>query len=98
MSEEPKSNNPIKELLRNLKIGYVSGQNPVGRAMTSWGFLPTKNASLNFGRLLMNVPYDPEMRIRKDDPAQQLRKFNASIGRIERIHNSYIKPRVKLAD
>jgi hypothetical protein len=46
----------------------------------------------------MNMPYDPEMRIRPKDPQQQLRANNARIGQIERIHNVYIKPRVKLAD
>lgn len=95
---QPKETNPLKELLQNLKIGYITGQNPIARTMTGWGFLPTKNASLNLGKLLLNMPYDPEMRIRANDPAQQLRKVNAGIGRLERITNVYGKPRVKLAD
>lgn len=95
---QQKEKNPLKELLSNLKIGYISGQNPIARTMTGWGYLPTKNASLNFGKLLMNIPYDPEMRIGRNDPAQQLRKVNAGIGRLERITNVYGKPRVKLAD
>lgn len=95
---KPKPSNPIKEILQNLKIGYITGQNPIARAMTGWGYLPTKNAALNFGKLMMNVPYDREMLIRKDDPAQQARKATAAIGRLERITNVYGKPRVKLAD
>lgn len=98
MADKPKPTDPVKDLLRNLKIGYITGQNPTARAMTGWGFLPTKNAALNFGKILMNVPYDPELRIRKNDPAQDLRKVNAGIGRLERITNVYGKPRVKLAD
>jgi hypothetical protein len=66
--------------------------------MTGWGYLPTKNASLNLGKMLLNVPYDPELRIRKNDPAQEVRKMAASVGRLERITNVYGKPRVKLAD
>jgi hypothetical protein len=47
----------------------------------------------------MNVPYDPELRIRKKDPAAELRANNARIGQIERIHNTYVAGRgVKLAD
>jgi hypothetical protein len=85
------------ELVRNLKIGYMNGQNPMGRAQVTHGYFPAKNAALNMGAL-MNTPYDPEMRIRPKDPQQQLRALTSGIGRIERIHNAYIKPRVKLAD
>jgi hypothetical protein len=94
---KPPDKNFIKQVLDNLKIGYTDGKNPIGRAMTGHGFMPSKNAALNFGAL-MNMPYDPEMRIRPKDPQQQLRANNARIGQIERIHNVYIKPRVKLAD
>ena len=90
--------NPIQKFLMDLKIGYVNGQNPIARAQTAHGFLTAKNASLNFPRLLMNVPYDPELRIRKGDPATDLRANTSRIGMIERIHNTYLKPRVKLAD
>ena len=87
----------VLQLLRDLKIGYINGQNPMGRAQVTHGYFPAKNASLNMGAL-MNMPYDPEMRIRPKDPQQQLRAMTSGIGRVERIHNSYIKPRVKLAD
>lgn len=89
--------NFIKQALDNLKIGYIDGKNPIGRAMTGHGFMPSKNAALNYGAL-MRVPYDSETRIRPNDPQQQLRANNARIGQIERIHNVYLKPRVKLAD
>jgi hypothetical protein len=95
---QPKEQNPLQELVRNLKIGYITGLNPIARAHTGWGFLPAKNASLNLGKLLMNIPYDPEMRVKPNDPLQQLRKVTAGIGRVERITNTYGKPRVKLAD
>jgi len=87
----------VLKLLRDLKIGYINGQNPMGRAQVTHGYFPSKNASLNVGAL-MNMPYDPEMRIRPKDPQQQLRAITSGIGRVERIHNAYIKPRVKLAD
>jgi hypothetical protein len=89
--------NVLQRFLDNLKIGYLNGQNSIARAHTTHGFLTAKNASLNFGRL-MGVPYDNELRIRPNDPAQQLRQVTSGIGRIERIHNTYLKPRVKLAD
>jgi hypothetical protein len=38
------------------------------------------------------------MRIRKGDPAHVLREITEGIGRTERIHNTYLQPRVKLAD
>lgn len=87
----------VLKLIRDLKIGYINGQNPMGRAQVTHGYFPAKNASLNMGAL-MNMPYDPEMRIRPKDPQQQLRAMTSGVGRIERIHNAYIKPRVKLAD
>ena len=89
--------NPIQELLRNLKIAYVDGKNPIGRAMTGHGFSPSKNAALNIGAM-MRIPYDPETRIRPKDPQQELRGNTLRIGQIERITNTYGKPRLKLAD
>lgn len=89
--------NVLQRFLDNLKIGYLNGQNPIARAHTAHGFMTAKNASLNFGRL-MGVPYDNELRIRPNDPAQQLRQVTSGIGRVERIHNTYLKPKVKLAD
>jgi len=53
---------------------------------------------LNLGKLLINVPYDPETRIKKDSPMMQNRRIVDNIGMIERIHNTYLKPRIKLAD
>jgi hypothetical protein len=47
---------------------------------------------------MMNIPYDRELRIRKGDPQKELRAFNSRIGQIERIHNTYMNPRIKLAD
>ena len=94
----PKESNILQELVRNLKIGYITGLNPIARAHTGWGFLPAKNASINFSKLIGNVPVDPEMRIGSNDPANQLRRVTAGIGRVERITNTYGKPRVKLAD
>ena len=87
----------LKELLSVLKIKYLDGKNPLGRAQVTHGFNPAKNAALNVGAL-MKVGYDPEMRIRPKDPQQQLRANNSRIGQIERIHNVYLQPRVKLAD
>ena len=87
----------LKELLSILKVKYLDGKNPIGRMQTTHGFAPSKNAALNIGKM-MNVPYDPAMRIRPKDPQQVLRANNSRIGQIERIHNTYIQPRVKLAD
>lgn len=95
-NKQPK--NAFQRFLDNLKIGYFTGQNPIARSASSYGFMPTKNAALNLGKLLINVPYDPEMRIKKRDPMAQNRKIVDEIGKIERIHNAYLKPRVKLAD
>jgi hypothetical protein len=95
--KQPTIQERVQQLLRDLKIGYINGQNPMGRAQVGHGYFPAKNASLNIGAL-MNMPYDPEMRIRPKDPQQQLRSITSGIGRVERIHNAYIKPRVKLAD
>jgi hypothetical protein len=94
--KQPK--NAFQRFMDNLKIGYFTGQNPIARAASSYGFMPTKNAALNLGKLLINVPYDPEMRIKKQDPMAQNRRIVDEIGKIERIHNAYLKPRVKLAD
>lgn len=94
-----KEKNLIDNILDNLKIRpkYWGGTNPIGKVQAGHGFFPTKNAALNMGSM-MNIPYDPEMRIRKDDPATQLRNMTRSIGLVERIHNSYVPGRVKLAD
>jgi len=97
MAEKKSKDSPLVELLRNLKIKYLNGQNPMGRAQVSHGFNPAKNASLNLGRMI-GAAYDPEMRIRPKDPQQELRAFNSRLGMTERIHNTYIQPRVKLAD
>ena len=88
---------PVQEFISNLKIGYINGKNPIARAMTGHGFRPSKNAALNIGSL-MRIPYDRERRIRPKDPQQGLRAMNSSIGQTERIHNTYLKPLVKLAD
>jgi hypothetical protein len=93
----PKQKNAFERFLDNLKIGYVNGKNPIARAQSDRGFFTTKNASLNIPKLI-GVPYDSELRIKKEDPAAVLRANNARIGQIERIHNTYIKGRVKLAD
>ena len=93
----PKKQNAFEQFMSKLKIKYLDGKNPLGRAQTGHGFFPTKNAALNIGHL-MRIPYDPEMRIRKGDPAHDLRQVTEGIGRIERIHNTYLQPRVKLAD
>jgi hypothetical protein len=90
--------NAFERFLDNLKIGYINGKNPIGRAQTDHGFFTTKNGALNLPKLLMNIPYDPELRIKKGDPAAELRANTLRIGQIERIHNTYIKGRVKLAD
>jgi hypothetical protein len=87
----------LKELLSLLKIKYLDGKNPIGRMQATHGFAPSKNAALNIGKM-MNIPYDPAMRIRPKDPQQVLRANNSRIGQIERITNTYIQPRVKLAD
>lgn len=97
MADKKQKDSPLVQLLRNLKIKYLNGQNPMGRAQVSHGFSPAKNAALNLGRV-MGAAYDPEMRIRPKDPQQQLRSFNSRLGMTERIHNTYIQPRVKLAD
>ena len=90
--------NPLLELIRKIKIAYAIGKDPVASAMASRGFTPSKNAALNYGKLMMNVPYDPEMRIRPKDPQQQLRANNMRIGEIERITNIFGKSKVKMAD
>ena len=93
----PRKRNALEQFMSKLKIKYLDGRNPLGRAQSCHGFFPTKNAALNIGTL-MKIPYDPEMRIRKGNPAHKLREITSGIGRIERIHNTYLQPRVKLAD
>jgi len=93
----PKQKNAFERFLDNLKIGYINGKNPIARAQVDHGFATAKNASLNIPRLI-GVPYDSELRIKKDDPAAMLKANNARIGQIERIHNTYLRPRIKLAD
>lgn len=95
--KKKKEKNQFEKLLDNLKIKYLDGKNPIGRTMTGYGFLPSKNVALNIGRM-MGVPYDRELHIRKNDPANTLRNMTRSIGGVERIHNTYLTPRVKLAD
>jgi hypothetical protein len=94
----PKQKNAFERFLDNLKIGYINGKNPIARAQSDHGFFTTKNASLNLPKLMMGLPYDHELRIKKDDPAAVLRANNARIGQVERIHNTYLRPRIKLAD
>lgn len=98
MEKKEQDNNPLLELIRKIKIAYAIGKDPVTSAMASRGFTPSKNAALNYGKLMMNVPYDPEMRIRPRDPQQQLRANNMRIGEIERITNIFGNARTKLAN
>ena len=97
-TKKEQDNNPLLELIRKIKIAYAIGKDPVTSAMASRGFTPSKNAALNYGKLMMNVPYDPEMRIRPRDPQQQLRANNMRIGEIERLTNIFGNVRTKLAD
>ena len=53
---------------------------------------------MNYGKMMMNVPYDPEMRIRPKDPQQVLRANNMRIGEIERITNIFGNARTKMAN
>ena len=89
--------NPLIDLIRKIKIAYAIGKDPVTSAMVSRGFSPSKNAALNYGRL-MNISYDPETRIRPRDPQQQLRANNMRIGETERLTNLYGGSRTKLAN
>lgn len=98
MAEKKKSlPENIRELLKIIKLDYITGQAPIKSDASRYGFAPTKNAALNFGRL-MSVPYDAEMRIRKGDPQQQLRDTTSKLGLSERVHNVYNAGRVRLAD
>ena len=97
MAPKKEEKSAFRKILDNLKIKYLNGKNPIGRTQTGFGFSPSSNAALNIGRLL-NVPYDRELRIRKGDPQKELRAFNSRIGQIERIHNTYLNPIIKLAD
>ena len=89
--------NPIEKLFGALKLDYITGKSPINASRLLHGLNPTKNSSLNFGHML-KIPYDPEMRIRKNDPAAALRANNSRIGQIERFVNVYANPRVKFAD
>jgi len=94
----PKQDKHILErLLSQLKVGYYSGQNAIARSQTAHGFNATKNAALNWGRVLGH-DYDPRLRIRPNDPAVQNKQLVQRIGLGERIYNNYYKPRIKLAD
>jgi hypothetical protein len=97
-TKKEQDNNPLLELIRKIKIAYAIGKDPVTSAMANRGFTPSKNAALNYGKLMMNLPYDPEMRIRPGNPQQQLRANNMRIGEIERITNIFGGARTKLAD
>lgn len=97
-TKKEQDNNPLLELIRKIKIAYAIGKDPVSSAMASRGFTPSKNAALNYGKMMMNVPYDPEMRIRPKDPQQVLRANNMRIGEIERITNIFGNARTKLAN
>ena len=89
--------NPLLELIRKIKIAYAIGKDPVANAMVSRAFTPSKNAALNYGKIL-GVSYDPKMRIRPKDPQQQLRANNMRIGETERLTNLFGGVRTKLAD
>ena len=89
--------NPLLELIRKIKIAYAIGKDPVASAMASRAFTPSKNAALNYGKIL-GGSYDPKMRIRPKDPQQQLRANNMRIGEIERMTNLFGGVRTKLAD
>lgn len=97
-TKKEQDNNPLLELIRKIKIAYAIGKDPVTSAMASRGFTPSKNAALNYGKIMMNVPYDPEMRIRPKDPQQVLRANNMRIGEIERITNIFGNARTKMAN
>ena len=96
--KQEQESNPLLELIRRIKITYATGKDSVASAMASHGFTPSKNAALNYGKILMYIPYDPEMRIRPKDPQQQLRANNMRIGEIERITNTFSGVRTKLAN
>jgi hypothetical protein len=98
MAEKKKEEiNPLLELIRKIKIAYATGKDPVTSAMVSRAFTPSKNAALNYGKIL-GASYDPKMRIRPKDPQQQLRASNMRIGEIERLTNIFSGTRTKLAD
>ena len=89
--------NPLIDLIRKIKIAYAIGKDPVTSTMVSRGFSPSKNAALNYGKL-MGGSYAPETRIRPNDPQQQLRANNMRIGETERLTNLYGGARTKLAN
>jgi hypothetical protein len=94
---ERDESNPLIELIRKIKIAYAIGKDPVTSTMVSRGFSPSKNAALNYGKL-MGASYDPATRIRPKDPQQQLRANNMRIGETERLTNLYGGARTKLAN
>jgi len=98
MPNDKNNDSTIVELLKLLKLKYLDGQNTLGRAQVTHGMFPTKNAATNFGALMTNSPVDRDTLIRKNDPANNLRQLTSGVGRLERIHNTYIPSRVKLAD
>ena len=89
--------NPLIELIRKIKIAYAIGKDPVANAMVSRAFTPSKNAALNYGKIL-GASYDPKMRIKPNDPQQKLRASNMRIGETERLTNLFGGVRTKLAD
>jgi hypothetical protein len=95
--KQEKGQNLLDHFLKYINPKYISGTNPIARTQTAHGFTPTKNAALNFGKL-MGVPYDPATRVRPGDPLTQLKATTSKIGTTERIYNNYYQPRVKLAD
>lgn len=97
-TKKEQDNNPLLELIRKIKIAYAIGKDPISSAMASRGFTPSKNAALNYTKLMLNKPYDPEMRIRPGNPQQVLRANNMRIGEIERLTNIFGNVRTKMAD
>lgn len=95
--EQTKESNPLLELIRKIKIAYAIGKDPVTSTMVSKSFSPSKNAALNYMKL-MGGTYDPAMRIRPKDPQQIIRANNMRIGETERLTNLYSGARTKLAD
>ena len=95
--EQPKESNLLLDLIRKIKIAYAIGKDPVTSNMISRGFAPSKNAALNYGKL-MGISYDPTTRIKPKDPQQIIRANNMRIGETERLTNLYGGVRTKLAD
>lgn len=95
--KQKEETNPLLELIRKIKIAYAIGKDPVASAIVNRGFAPAKNAALNYGKLL-GISYDPNTRIRPNDPQQILRANNMRIGEIERLTNLSSGSRTKVAD